>query len=113
MKRILYILVLIPLVPICNASNKIAIDKQDCQIIKGDKTFPLYGDVKIVESGEDFRVELVEYGADLEVKIVDYSADKCGEIHLVEYSADAKVRVVENNGDIKVKIVKYSPGLTK
>lgn len=113
MKKILYILLFNLLVPICNASNQIAIDRQDCQIIKGDKTFPLYGKVKIVESGEDFRVELVEYGADLEVKVVDYSADRCGEIHLVEYNADAKVRVVENNGDIKVKIVKYSPGLTK
>ena len=113
MRNFLYTLLVVLIAPLCNASNQIAIDKQDCQIIKGEKTFPLYGDVKIVESGEDFRVELVEYSADLEVKIVDYSADKCGEIHLVEYGADAKVRVVENNGDIKVKIVKYSPGLTR
>lgn len=113
MRKILSILSVVLIAAICNASNQIAIDKQDCQIIKGEKTFPLYGDVKIVESGEDFRVELVEYSADLEVKIVDYNADRCGEIHLVEYGADAKVRVVENNGDIKVKIVKYSPGLAK
>lgn len=112
MKHFLTILLLTILVPFCAASNNVVIDKKDCQIIKGDKTLPLYGKVKIVESGEDFQVELVEYGADLEVKIVDYNADRCGEIHLVEYSADAKVRVVENNGDIKVKIVKYSPGLT-
>jgi len=111
MKRLSVFLFFLSVFTFFLSAEDVTIDRQDCQVIKGDKTYPLYGKVKIVEYGEDFKVELVEYGEDLDVKVVEYGADDCGEVKLVEYGQDVKVRVVEYNADLKVKIVKYSPGL--
>lgn len=88
----------------------VTIDKENCTITKDGKTFPLYGNIKIVESFPDLEIKLVESFPDLEVKLVESFPDGCGEIRIVESFPDVTVKLVESFPDIEVKIVKSFPG---
>ena len=72
---------------------------------------PLKGKVKIVDSGEDFKIRYVSYDADIRVKLVDWMADDCGEWQIVESGEDFKVKVVDWNEDLKVEKVQFTPGM--
>lgn len=71
----------------------------------------LFGKVKIVDYGADFKIQLVDYGADLKVRKVDYGANKCGVWQFVDYGADFKVQIVDFGSDFKVQFVEYGEGL--
>ncbi len=81
-------------------------DKKNCTC----NGIPLYGKVKIVKIGEDFKVREVIIGEDIKVKKVDISPDECGEWKFVEIDEDFKVRFVEIGEDFKIRFVDISPG---
>ena len=70
----------------------------------------LYGKIKIVEYGEDYKVKFVNYGEDLKIKYVSYGENKVGNWKLVEYGESYKVKIVEYGEDYKVKDVEYGQG---
>ena len=55
----------------------------------------VYGEIKVVEYGEDYQVKIVEYGEDLEVKTVDYGEDYEGRWKFVEYGEDFQIKYVD------------------
>ena len=81
-------------------------DKKNCTC----NGTPLYGKVKIVEIGEDFKVRIVNISEDLKVEIVNISPYECGKWEFVEISEDFKVRFVEIGEDFKIRFVDISPG---
>ena len=70
----------------------------------------VFGKVKFVEYGEDYKVKFVDYGEDLKIKYVDYGEDKAGCWKAVEYGEKFKLKIVEYGEDIKVKEVTYGEG---
>ena len=59
----------------------------------------LYGKIKFVEYGEDYKVKFVNYGE-----------DKVGKWKVVEYGEDYKIKIVKYGEDYKVKDVWYGQG---
>ena len=70
----------------------------------------IYGKIKFVEYGEDYKVKFVDYGEDLKVKYVDYGEDKEGRWKTVDYGEKVKIKVVDYGEDFKVKEVEYNEG---
>ena len=70
----------------------------------------VYGKVRFVEYGEDYKVRFVSYGENLKVKYEDYLADSPGEWKVVDYGEDYKIRIVSYGEDFKAREVSYSPG---
>ena len=70
----------------------------------------LYGKIKIVEYGEDYKVKFVDYGEDLKIKYVEYGEDEKGKWKLVKYGENYKIKIVEYGEDYKVKDVEYGEG---
>ena len=73
--------------------------------------FPLYGEVKFVESFPDIKIQVVNSFPDIEVKLVESFPDDCGEWKIVESFPDVKVQIVESFPDIKVRFVESFPGI--
>ena len=91
-------------------AQEVTIDKENCTITKDGKTFPLYGEVRVVDSGSaDLIVKVVDGGmCDLEVKVIEGgSVNSCGEWKFVSSgSCDLTVRFVERGfADIEIKYV--------
>ena len=84
-------------------------DKSDVKST-GNTACEVYGEIKIVEYGEDYEVKIVEYGEDVEVKWVDYGADSQGEWEEVDYGEDFKIKWVEYGEDFSIEIVTYGEG---
>lgn len=72
--------------------------------------FPLYGDIEIVDSFPDVKVQIVESFPDLKVELVDSFPDDCGQWRLVTSFPDVKVQYVESFPDVKVQFVDSFPG---
>lgn len=108
MKR--YLLILLLLLPV-SIFAEVTIDKDNCTIIKDGKTFPLYGNIQIVDSYPDIEVKIVDSYPDIEVKIVDSYANDCGEIKIVDSYPVVRVKIVDSYPDIEVKIVDSYPGI--
>ena len=72
---------------------------------------PLFGEVSVVESDPDVRVEVVTSGADLRVQWVNRHADDCGEWRRVGLGADFTIQIVPTGGDIRIQEVGGNPGL--
>lgn len=94
----------------CGVFADVTIDKEHCTITKDGKIFPLYGTVKVVESGSaDLIVKAVESGSrDLDVKIIDNgSTNECGEWKIVESgSCDFTIKFVESgSADLEIKVI--------
>jgi len=70
----------------------------------------LYGKIKIVEYGEDYKIKFVEYGEDLKIKYVSYGEDEVGKWKIVEYGEDYKVKIVDYGETYKIKDVDYGQG---
>jgi hypothetical protein len=70
----------------------------------------LYGKIKFVSYGEDYKVKFVDYGEDLRIKYVSYGEDAVGKWKVVEYGEDFKVKIVAYGEDYKVKDVDYGYG---
>jgi len=78
---------------------------------KADKDVcDVYGKIKIVEYGEDYKVKKVDYSEDLKVKWVEYGEDREGKWKEVDYSEDFKIKWVDYGEDFKVKFVDYGEG---
>lgn len=72
---------------------------------------PLYGNVKIVDSFPDFRVQQVTSFPDLNVVFVTSFPDACGRWRLVESFPDFTVQYVDSFPDLKIRVVTSFPGL--
>jgi predicted RNA-binding protein with TRAM domain len=70
----------------------------------------VFGKIKYVDYGEDYKVKVVSYGEDLKVKIVDYGEDSMGKWKIVDYGEKYKVKIVDYGEDFKVKYVDYGEG---
>lgn len=71
----------------------------------------LQGEVSVVNSDPDIRVEVVASGADLRVQWVSHHAGQCGEWRKVGLGADFRIQIVPSGGDIKIQEVAGNPGL--
>lgn len=92
------------------ANAETSIDKSNCTITKNGNTYPLYGEVKIVDSFEDIKVKIVDSFEDVKIKLVDAFPDDCGKVKIVNSFEDVKVKIVDSFEDVKVKIVDAFPG---
>ncbi len=70
----------------------------------------VYGKIKFVDYGENYKVKFVDYGEDLKIKYVDYGEDKEGRWKTVDYGEDYKIKIVDYGEDFKVKEVDYGEG---
>ena len=73
---------------------------------------PLYGNVKVVTAGADFRVQVVDIAPDLRVDTSVIKAIRCGEWHMVTAGADFTIQLVTISPDIRVQYVKLNPGIS-
>ena len=107
MKKIIRIILLgfftIPLYP--RTGNVSA----DCTL-KGKK---LYGNIQIVDIGEDVTIENATTGEDLKIEVVKTGAFRCGQWLFVNTGADLKVKFVHTNADIHIQFVTTGPGLNQ
>ena len=94
--------------------EKVIIDKDNCTITrKSDgKVFNLYGNVKIVDSFEDFRVKIVTSWEDARIKFRDCSTNSCCEFHEVDSFYDMRIKIVDSFEDFRIQIVGSFPGIT-
>ena len=84
-------------------------DKVDTKA-QGNPACEVYGEIEIVDYGEDYKVKIVDYGEDVKVKWVDYGADDKGEWKEVEYGEDYEIKWVDYGEDFSIKIVDYGEG---
>jgi len=70
----------------------------------------VYGKIKFVEFGEDYKVKFVSIGEDLKIKYVSILPDSPGEWQVVEFGEDYKIKIVEFGEDFKVKEVSIGEG---
>jgi len=78
--------------------------------VGADPVCEIYGKIKIVEYGEDYKVKIVDYGEDLKVKWVDYGEDNKGKWKKVDYGEKFKIKWVTYGEDFKIKEVTYGEG---
>jgi hypothetical protein len=76
----------------------------------GNKGCHVYGNIKFVEFGEDYKVKFVESGQDLNIKYVSISASSSGQWKVVDFGEDYKIKVVQFGEDFKVKEVVFGEG---
>ena len=81
-------------------------DQEDCAF----SGFPLYGDIEVVESFPDIKVQIVDSFPDLKVEIVESFPDDCGQWRYVDSFPDVKIQFVDSFPDIKVQMVTSFPG---
>jgi len=84
-------------------------DKENCTC----NGIPLYGDVKVVNSNADFKVQIVNSNADLMVEKVNSNALKCGEWIFVNSNPDFTIEFVNSNPDFTILYVNTQPGILK
>lgn len=76
----------------------------------GNPACEVYGKIKEVDYGEDYKVKRVDYGEDVKIKWVDYGEDNKGKWKRVDYGEDYKIKWVDYGEDFKVKFVDYGEG---
>lgn len=84
--------------------------KTDKTESEGNTACEVYGKVKIVTYGEDYKVKKVSYGEDLKVKWVTYGEDKKGLWKEVTYGEDFNIKWVDYGEDFSIKEVTYGEG---
>ena len=57
----------------------------------------VYGKIKFVQYGEDYKVKFVQYGENLKIKYVSYGEDRSGYWKTVNYGEDYKIKIVLHN----------------
>jgi len=70
----------------------------------------VYGKIKYVEYGEDYKVRFVDTGANLKVKYVEFGEYAGGNWKMVEFGEDYKIKIVSYGEDFTVKTVSYGQG---
>lgn len=106
MKKLTLLLFTIALVVGLRAGEKDFVSA-DCKF----RGIPLYGKVKVVERGADFKVKIVSSFPDLKVKLVESFPDKCGKWKFVDSFPDFTVQFVESFPDFTIKYVESFPGI--
>ncbi|EJP16949.1 hypothetical protein LEP1GSC037_2109 [Leptospira interrogans str. 2006001854] len=71
----------------------------------------LYGKVRVVNIGEDFRVTVVRNGEDLKVETGMINPDSCGRWQFVNIGEDFKIRYVDLDADFTIRLVTNGAGL--
>ena len=102
MKKFIILFILLAAVGL-NAVGKIG---EDCTF----NGIRLYGKVRIVSYGEDFKVLSGSYGEDLRVEPVNAGANACGKWEFVSYGEDFKIRLVTYGEDFIIRFTTYNPG---
>lgn len=97
---------LVPVALLFAGSTK-PIDKERCSC----KNIPLYGNVKVVDSFEDFSVKVVTSFEDLSVEMVTSAPKRCGEWRFVNDHEDFSVKFVDSHEDFSIKYVNSFPGV--
>ena len=72
----------------------------------------LYGKIKIVANGADYKVRFVSHSADLRVKIVTSFPDEPGLWKIVERGQDFKIKPTDYGEDVRVMLVDAFAGPT-
>lgn len=70
----------------------------------------VYGKIKFVDFGEDYKVKFVDFGENIKVKYVDFGETQAGNWKVVDFGEDYKIKVVEYGEDFTVKTVSYGQG---
>lgn len=70
----------------------------------------IYGKIRFVDIGEDYKIRFVPVGEDLRIKYVFAGANSTGEWEIVDIGEDYKVRIVPIGEDIKVREVIVGEG---
>ena len=65
----------------------------------------VYGKIKFVDLGEDYKVKFVSVGEDLKIRYVQFGANSRGDWQKVNLGEDYKIRVVSIGEDFKVREV--------
>ena len=73
----------------------------------------VYGAIKFVDFGEDYKIRFVALDEDYRVKYVDINFRETGKWKIVDYGEDFKVKIVDYGEDFKVKIVDLGEGCSK
>ena len=85
-------------------------DEKPTTEMSGNTACEVYGKIKFVDYGEDYKVKKVDYGEDVKIKWVDYGEQNKGKWKEVDYGEDFKIKWVDYGEDFKVKIVDYGEG---
>ncbi|MCD8284503.1 MAG: hypothetical protein LUD39_06285 [Opitutae bacterium] len=70
-----------------------------------------FGRIRLVRTGEDFKVRVVSSGEDLRVQIVNSDESAIGKWHMTRGGCQYKVRLVTIGEDFTIRIVDSNPGL--
>ncbi|MED5433444.1 MAG: hypothetical protein VYB52_01195 [Candidatus Neomarinimicrobiota bacterium] len=70
----------------------------------------VYGKIKFVDFGEDYKVKFVDFGENIKVKYVDFGESQAGNWKVVDFGEDYKIKVVEFGEDFTVKTVSFGQG---
>ena len=70
----------------------------------------IYGKIKFVELGEDYKIKFVDNFENLKVKYVEFGEQQEGNWEIVDFGEDYKIKVVESDEDFTVKQVSYGEG---
>jgi len=76
----------------------------------GPKGCHVYGKIKFVDYGENYKVKFVNYGENLKIKYVNFGANSSGRWQVVDYGEDFRIKVVDYGEDFKVKEVSFGEG---
>ena len=77
---------------------------------RGSRGCHVYGKIKFVEFGEDYKVRFVSFGEDLKIKYVDFGENSSGKWKVVSFGEDYKIKIVDFGEDFKVKEVTFGEG---
>ncbi|MDZ7628918.1 MAG: hypothetical protein U5J99_11005 [Parvularculaceae bacterium] len=71
----------------------------------------LQGNVKVVDSFPDLKIQVVESFPDLRVTLVTSFPDACGKWRFVESFPDFTIQFVDSFPDVKITLVDSFPGI--
>jgi len=110
MKKIVFRLFLVVAIAGMGLTGYLMANRSAKKAPVGNLACEIYGKIKIVDYGEDYKVKKVDYGQDVKIKWVDYGEDKKGRWKEVDYSEDYKIKWVDYGEDFQVKFVDYGEG---
>ena len=70
----------------------------------------VFGKIKFVQFGGDYKVRMVGAAPNLKVKYVSYGASTQGNWQIVDYGEDYKIELVQAGEDFSVQIVDFGQG---
>lgn len=71
----------------------------------------VYGKIRVVSIGEDYKVRVVSIGEDLKVRVVSIGENSVGRWRFVDIGEDFKIRFVDIGEDFKIRFVNIGEGV--